>query len=110
MSIIYLYVLLPYSKYSSWFVFLWFCFLQTIQPWYREFITKFESEYLILVGPTTDPYRLPIVQYQSCHGAIESTDRWKKFCVDNGFGFGDVLLFNFRNIKISSWVDVEKIE
>jgi len=64
----------------------------------------------VLVGPSDEPYRLPIRQSKSCAGGIELTLRWRKFCVANGFVDGDVLQFTFRNIKNSGWVDVQKVE
>ena len=65
---------------------------------------------MVLVGPSEDPYGLPIRQSESCKGAIELTMRWRKFCLRNEFSDGDVLQFTFRNILNSGWVDVSKVE
>lgn len=63
-----------------------------------------------MVGPSDEPYRLPIRQSESCKGAIELTMRCRKFCVGNEFFDGDVIEFKFRNILNSGWVDVIKVE
>jgi len=73
------------------------------------FCRKYEKEFLILLRPNDEPYRLPIRQSELCSGGIELTACWNFFCLDNEFVDGDVLEFAFRNIKNSGWVDVKKV-